>query len=67
VRPAGLDVSKEPGFEKEFITTIKVDKIVYVLEGPVKVNTLSWIKVTDDVTIGWGVQDHVVAYGIRDR
>jgi hypothetical protein len=67
VRPAGLDVSKEPGFEKEFVTTMTVGKIVYVLEGPVSVNTLSWIKVTDDVTTGWGVQDFVVAYGIRDR
>jgi len=67
VRPAGLDVSKEPGFEKEFITTIAVDKIVYVLEGPVSVRTLSWIKVTDGVTTGWGVQDHVVAYGIQNR
>ena len=44
-----------------------VGKIVYVLEGPVNVNTLSWIKVTDDVTTGWGVQDYVVAYGIQNR
>ena len=67
VRPAGLDVSKEPGFEKEFITTLAVGKIVYVLEGPVSVSTLSWIKVMDGATTGWGVQDHVVAYGIRNR
>jgi len=26
-----------------------------------------WIKVTDGVTTGWGVQDHVVAYGIQNR
>ncbi len=67
VRPAGLDVSKEPGFEKEFVTTMTVGKIVHVLEGPVSVNTLSWIKVTDGVTTGWGIQDHVVAYGIRNQ
>jgi len=67
VRPAGLDVLKEPGFDKEFVTTLAVDKIIYVLDGPTSVNSLWWIKVTDGTTTGWGVQDHVVAFGIRNR
>jgi serine/threonine protein kinase len=65
VRPAGLDVSKEPGFDKDFITTLAAGKIIYVLEGPVSVRALSWIKVADGATTGWVVQDHVVAYGVK--
>ena len=67
VRPAGLDVLKGPGFDQEFITTLAAGKILYVLDGPASVRSLSWIKVTDGVTTGWGVQDHVVAFGIRNR
>jgi serine/threonine-protein kinase len=66
VRPAGLDVSKDAGFDKEFITTLPVNRILYVLQGPVRVNSLAWIKVTDGTTTGWGVQDYVVTYGIRN-
>jgi hypothetical protein len=65
VRPTGLDVLQEPGFDKEFITTIAVGEIIYVLDGPTSVKSLSWIKVTDGTTTGWGVQDYVVAYGVK--
>jgi hypothetical protein len=65
VRPAGLDVLKEAGFDQEFITTLAVGKILYVVSGPVSIRSLSWIKITDGVTTGWGVQDYVVAYGVK--
>jgi len=65
VRPSGLDVFKEAGFDGEFITTLPAGKIVYVIQGPVQASSLSWIKVSDGVTTGWGVQDHVVAYGVQ--
>jgi len=67
VRPAGLDVRKAPGFETEFIVTLAAGKILYVLDGPTRADSLAWIKVTDGVTTGWGVQDQVVAFGIRNR
>jgi hypothetical protein len=66
VRPAGLDVSKEAGFDKDFITTLPVGKVVRVLAGPARANSLNWIQVTDGTTTGWGVQDYVVAYGTRN-
>ena len=66
VRPAGLDVSKEAGYEKEFVTTLPIGRIVYVVAGPVRANALNWIQVTDGVTTGWGVQDYVVPYGIKN-
>ena len=56
---------KEPGYDKEFITTIGVDNIIYVLEGPTNIKSLWWIKVTDGTTTGWGVRDDVVAYGVK--
>ena len=62
-----MDVLKEPGFDKEFITTLAVDKIIYVLDGPTSVNSLPWIKVADGTTTGWGVQDNVAVFGIRNR
>lgn len=65
VRPDGLAVRKEPGYDKEFITTIGVDNIIYVLEGPTNIKSLWWIKVTDGTTTGWGVRDDVVAYGVK--
>jgi serine/threonine protein kinase len=66
VRPNGFDMFKEAGFDKDFITTLSSGKILYVLQGPVRADTLSWIKVSDGVTVGWGVQDHVVPYGIKN-
>ncbi len=65
VRPDGLDVFKEAGFDTEFIATLPTGKIMYVIQGPVRASSLSWIKVSDGVTTGWGVQDHVVAYGVQ--
>jgi serine/threonine protein kinase len=67
VRPAGLDVRKAPGFETEFIVTLAVGKILYVSDGPVHADSLSWIKISDGVTTGWGVQDYVAPFGIRNR
>ena len=67
VRPAGFDVLVEPGFDNAFFTTIPADEIIYVLDGPRLIKSLWWIKVTDGTTTGWGVQDHVVAFGIRNR
>jgi hypothetical protein len=66
VRPNGFDMFKEAGFDKDFITTLSSGKILYVLQGPVRADTLSWIKVSDGVTVGWGVQDHVIPYGIKN-
>jgi hypothetical protein len=66
VRPAGLDLSKEAGFDKDFITTLPAGRVVYVVAGPTRANTLNWIKVTDGATTGWGVQDYVTPYGIRN-
>jgi hypothetical protein len=66
VRPAGLDLSKGAGFEKEFITTLPVNRIVYVVAGPVRADSLNWIQVTDGGGTGWGVQDYVVAYGVKN-
>lgn len=66
VRPAGLDVFKEAGFDGEFIITLPINKIVYVAQGPVRANSLSWVQITDGVTTGWGIQDHVAAYGIKN-
>ncbi len=61
VRPAGIDLFEEAGFEKKFIMTLPLGKSLYVLAGPVKADTLSWIRVSDGTMIGWGVQDYVVA------
>jgi len=58
-------VSKEPGFDQEFITTMAVGEIIYVLDEPTSVKSLWWIKVTDGTTTGWGRQDYVVAYGVK--
>ncbi len=66
VRPAGLDLFKAAGFDQEFITTLPAGKILYVAQGPVRANSLSWIKVSDGVNVGWGVQDYVVAFGIKN-
>ena len=67
VRPAGLDVRNAPGFETEFIVTLAAGKILYVLDGPTRADSLSWIKISDGVTTGWGVQDQVAPFGIRNR
>jgi serine/threonine protein kinase len=67
VRPGGLDVLVEPGFDNAFITTLPADEIIYVLDEPKIIKSLWWIKVTDGTTTGWGVQDYVVAFGIRER
>ena len=66
VRPAGLDVFQGAGFDQEFVTELGSGKLVYVLQGPVRANSLSWIRITDGAVVGWGIQDHVVAYGIRN-
>jgi serine/threonine-protein kinase len=65
VRPDGLDLFKEAGFDAQFVATLPAGNIVYVVQGPVQARSLSWIKVSDGVTTGWGVQDHVVAYGVQ--
>ncbi len=65
VRPAGLDVYQGAGFDEEFVTALGSGKLVYVLQGPVRANSLSWIRITDGVVVGWGLQDHVVAYGVK--
>jgi hypothetical protein len=54
------------GFDQEFVTALGSGRLVYVLEGPVRANSLSWIRITDGAVVGWGIQDHVVAYGIRN-
>jgi hypothetical protein len=59
-------VFKAAGFDGEFIVTLPANGIVYVLQGPVRANSLSWLQVSDGATVGWGVQDHVVAYGIKN-
>jgi hypothetical protein len=66
VRPDGLDVFQGAGFDQEFVTALGSGKLVYVLQGPVRANALSWIRITDGAVVGWGIQDHVVAYGIRN-
>lgn len=66
VRPAGLDVFQGAGFDQEFVTALRSGKLVYVLQGPVRANSLSWIRITDGAVVGWGIQDYVVAYGIRN-
>jgi hypothetical protein len=53
------------GFDQDFVTTLGTGRLVYVLQGPVRANSLSWIKITDGVVVGWGIQDHVVAYGVK--
>lgn len=64
VKPEGLNLHVAAGFDKAFITTIPHNSILYVLSGPVKADTLSWLQMRDLRTgrIGWGVQDNVVAY-----
>lgn len=64
VKPDGVNLHVAAGFDKAFITTIPHNSILYVLSGPVKADTLSWIQMRDLKTgrIGWGVQDNVVAY-----
>lgn len=66
VRPAGMDIFQGAGFDREFITTLGTGQLVYVLQGPVRANSLSWIRITDGVVVGWGIQDYVSAYGIRN-
>ena len=55
----------EPGFDNAFITTLPADEIIYVLDGPMSIKSLWWIKVTDGFTTGWSMQDNVVAYGVK--
>jgi hypothetical protein len=54
------------GFNQGFITVLGTGKLVYVLQGPVRADSLSWIRITDGAVAGWVIQDHVVAYGIRN-
>ncbi len=64
VKPGGVNLHVEAGFDKAFITTISHNSILYVLAGPVRADNLNWIRMRDlrTGTIGWGVQDNVVAY-----
>ena len=57
--------SWEPGLTRTF-TTLPAGKTLYVLPGPIRANSLTWIRVTDGTVAGWGVQDHVAPYGIRN-
>jgi serine/threonine protein kinase len=66
VRPAGVELFKAAGFDGEWILTMPVGKILYVRQGPVRANSLSWIQMTDGATAGWGVQDYVAPYGIKN-
>lgn len=66
VKPSGLDVFVGAGFSQDFITTLPAGKILYVLSGSSRADSLTWIRVTDGAVVGWGVQDHITAYGIRN-
>jgi hypothetical protein len=66
VKPAGFDVFKGAGFDQDFITTAPAGRLLYVLPGTTRANSLTWIRVTDGAVVGWGVQDQVTAYGIRN-
>jgi hypothetical protein len=57
----GSTCSRGPG-----LTKWAAGKIVYVLPGATRANALTWIRVTDGVTAGWGVLNQVTAYGIRN-
>jgi hypothetical protein len=61
-----MDIFQGAGFDREFITTLGTGKLVYVLQGPVRADSLSWIRITDGVVVGWGIQDYAAAYGIRN-
>jgi len=65
VRPSGIELYKGAGFDNDWILTIPTGKLLYVMQGPVKANALSWLLLSDGVTAGWGVQDYVRPYGIK--
>jgi serine/threonine-protein kinase len=69
VKPEGVILGQEAGFDKPYIATLPQDSILYVLAGPVSANDLLWIRLRDQNTgrVGWARQDSVAAYAIPVR
>ena len=65
VKPEGVILRKGAGFDADYITTLPMGTILYVYQGPVSADSLSWIWVGDGVRGGWARQDEVVAYAVK--
>ena len=59
VRPTGLDLNNEPGFDASFVETVGPEYQVAVLKGPERRNGLWWWQFrAPDGRVGWGVADY---------
>ncbi len=69
VKPEGVILNQEAGFDKPYITTLPQGSILYVLAGPVTANDLLWVRLRDQSTskVGWARQDDVAAYAVPVR
>lgn len=69
VKPEGVILGTEAGFDKPHVATISQGSILYTMAGPVTANNLAWLKMRDLNTgkSGWARQDSVAAYGLPVR
>ena len=65
IKPDGVVLRKGAGFETDYKTTLPKDTVLYVVQGPVRDNTLWWVQLSSGAWVGWAVQDEVVAFAVK--
>lgn len=63
VRPDGLNLGDAPGFSSSHIQIVGLGEVVFVIDGPQRVDGLWWWRMRlRSGVVGWGIDDHLAPF-----